>query len=121
MANIKKIDIKTDLNSDVVLNIDEKKISKLIDNLISNAIKYNKIGGSIFIILNKNKLTIKDTGQGIKQEYIDLMFERYARFDNVAGGFGIGLNIVKMICDEYNLDIKITSELDKYTEVSIAW
>jgi two-component system OmpR family sensor kinase len=49
------------------------------------------------------------------------MFDRYARFDNVAGGFGIGLNIVKMISKEYNLDIKITSELGKWTDVTITW
>lgn len=121
LANIKKIDIQTELSPEVTLNIDEKKISKLIDNILSNAIKYNKISGSIFITLKDHQLTIKDTGQGIKQENIDLMFDRYARFDNVAGGFGIGLNIVKMICDEYNLDVKITSEVDKYTQVCITW
>ena len=121
LANIKKIAIKTDLHSDTILNIDNKKISKLIDNILSNAIKYNKINGSIEINLETNKLTIKDTGKGIKKENIDLMFNRYSRFDKIIGGFGIGLNIVKMICTEYNLEIKITSELDKWTEVSISW
>ncbi len=121
LANTKKIKITTDLDPDTTLYIDEKKISKLIDNILSNAIKYNKIGGSIFITLDHNRLTIKDTGKGIKQQNIDLMFERYARFDNVVGGFGIGLNIVKMICDEYDLDITITSEVDKYTQVTITF
>ena len=121
LANVKKIQIKTKLDPNATLNIDEKKISKLIDNLLSNAIKYNKINGSIVITLDKNELTIKDTGKGIEQQNIDLMFERYARFDHVVGGFGIGLNIVKMICDEYNLDIKITSQVNKFTEVSITF
>ena len=49
------------------------------------------------------------------------MFDRYARFDKIVGGFGIGLNIVKMICIEYKLNIKITSQLDNWTEVSISW
>ena len=121
LANTKKINIKTKLDPDTTVKIDENKISKLIDNILSNAIKYNKIGGSIYITLDQNTLRIKDTGKGIKQENIDLMFERYARFDNVVGGFGIGLNIVKMICDEYDLDIKITSELERYTQVSITF
>ena len=121
LANVKKIQIKTKLDPNATLNMDEKKISKLIDNLLSNAIKYNKINGSIVITLDKNELTIKDTGKGIEQQNIDLMFERYARFDHVVGGFGIGLNIVKMICDEYNLDIKITSQVNKFTEVSITF
>jgi two-component system OmpR family sensor kinase len=121
LANTKKIKIETTLDQDATLFIDEKKISKLLDNLLSNAIKYNKLGGSIYIHLEKNKLSIKDTGKGIEKENIDLMFDRYARFDNVAGGFGIGLNIVKMISKEYNLDIKITSELGKWTDVTITW
>ena len=121
LASSKKIDMQTNLNPNVIINIDMIKISKLLDNLISNAIKYNKINGSIYINLDTNKLTIKDTGKGIKKEHIDLMFDRYARFDKVVGGFGIGLNIVKMICIEYKLTIEITSELDKWTEVSITW
>ncbi len=121
LANMKKIEVISNLDPDVILNIDSKKISKLIDNILSNAIKYNKINGSIYINLEANKLTIKDTGKGIKQEHIDLMFDRYARFDKVVGGFGIGLNIVKMISLEYSLTIKITSKLDNWTEVSVSW
>ena len=121
LANMKKIKVETDLDSEVRLKIDNKKITKLIDNILSNAIKYNKINGSIYITLKRDKLIIKDTGRGIKQEYIDLMFDRYSRFDKTVGGFGIGLNIVKMICSEYKLTINIKSKLDNWTEVSISW
>jgi len=121
LANMKKIKVETDLDSEVRLKIDNKKITKLIDNILSNAIKYNKINGSIYITLKRDKLIIKDTGRGIKQEYIDLMFDRYTRFDKTVGGFGIGLNIVKMICSEYKLTINIKSKLDNWTEVSISW
>ena len=121
LANIKKIKVISNLDSNITLNIDEKKISKLIDNILSNAIKYNKISGSIYINLDRDKLTIKDTGKGIKKENIDLMFDRYARFDKIVGGFGIGLNIVKMICIEYKLTINIKSQLGNWTEVSVSW
>ncbi|MEA1892296.1 MAG: HAMP domain-containing sensor histidine kinase [Campylobacterota bacterium] len=121
LVNMKKIKVVTNLNPHVALNIDSKKIAKLIDNILSNAIKYNKINGSIYIDLDSNKLTIKDTGKGIKKEQIGMMFDRYARFDKVVGGFGIGLNIVKMICIEYNITIKISSDLDNWTEVSLSW
>ena len=121
LANMKKIEVVTNLDPNVVLNIDNKKLSKLVDNILSNAIKYNKINGSIYIKLDTDELTIKDTGKGIKQENIDSMFERYSRFDKTVGGFGIGLNIVKMICNEYNLTINITSKLDNWTEISISW
>ncbi len=121
LTNMKKIKVITKLDAEVVLNIDNKKFSKLIDNILSNAIKYNKINGSIYIDLSPNKLIIKDTGKGIKEEHIKLMFDRYARFDKIVGGFGIGLNIVKMICNEYSLTINIKSKFDNWTEVSISW
>ena len=105
----------------MVLNIDNIKLSKLIDNILSNAIKYNKIKGSIHISLDMHTLRVKDSGKGINKEHIDSMFDRYARFDKTVGGFGIGLNIVKMICSEYNLTIDIKSELDNWTEVSISF
>ena len=121
LSNMKKIEVVSNLNPNAVLNIDSKKISKLIDNILSNAIKYNKINGTIYINLEENRLAIKDTGRGIEQKHIDLMFDRYARFDKSVGGFGIGLNIVKMICEEYSLTINITSQVDNWTEVSISW
>jgi len=121
LANMKKVEVETQLASDVLLHIDAKKLSKLIDNLLSNAIKYNKVGGSISIHLDKNYLCIKDSGRGIKQEHIDSMFERYSRFDKSVGGFGIGLSIVKMICDEYDFTINIESQLGNFTEVTIAF
>jgi len=119
LASMKKLHISTKLDTNIVLKIDHKKLSKLIDNVLSNAIKYNKVGGEISIRLDKHRLIVRDTGRGIKQENIDLMFERYARFDKSVGGFGIGLNIVKMICKEYNFTININSKLDAWTEVSI--
>lgn len=121
LSSIKKISIQTDLSKNVKLTIDKKKISKLIDNILSNAIKYNKVSGSITITLDTNSLSIEDTGRGIKKEDIASMFDRYARFDKSVGGFGIGLNIVKMICNEYNLTINIESTLNKGTKVLISW
>jgi two-component system OmpR family sensor kinase len=121
LANVKKIKISTNLDNNVILNIDDKKISKLIDNLISNAIKYNKIGGTIDIELKDKYFFIKDSGKGISQKNIDLMFDRYSRFDKSVGGFGIGLNIVKLISQEYNLNIKIESKIKKGTKVIISW
>ena len=121
LAKIKKIEIITSLNPNTTLFIDKIKISKVIDNILSNAIKYNKINGKITIILDENSISIKDTGKGINQEHIDSMFDRYSRFDKSVGGFGIGLNIVKIICDEYNLNIKIKSKIDEETVVTISW
>ena len=74
-----------------------------------NAIKYNKIEGKIEIILRKNELIIKDSGIGISKEKIKDIFNRYYRGTNQTGGFGLGLNIVNMICKTYNIKIEVES------------
>jgi two-component system OmpR family sensor kinase len=121
LSNIKKIKVNTTLENDIKLYIDKIKFSKLVDNLLSNAIKYNTINGIIDIKLTQNSLAISNTGRGIKKEQIKKMFDRYSRFDNSVGGFGIGLNIVSMIAKEYNLAIDISSVENKETEVLIRW
>ena len=121
IADGKKIDITLDIKESSSLLIDKRKISRLIDNLISNAIKYNKIKGSIDIVVHNNGFYIEDTGIGIEQHKIEKMFERYTRFDKSAGGFGIGLSIVASICEEYKLDIKISSKLNVGTKVELRW
>ena len=121
LINIKKINLSIQLEENVILNIDEKKISKLIDNILSNAIKFNKISGNINIVLKTNSLSIKDTGKGIENKNIDKLFNRYSRFDNSIGGFGIGLNIVKLIAEEYSLNIKVNSKVNEGSEFILSW
>jgi two-component system OmpR family sensor kinase len=120
-AESRKIVISTDLNENIILHVDRKKIAKLIDNLLSNAIKYNKINGTIKIVLEKGFFELTDSGRGIAKEKIDTMFRRYARADTSVGGFGIGLSIVSMIAKEYKLDIQISSELNEWTKVRVLW
>ena len=110
LADAKKIDLSFDVLQNTTLFIDKAKFSKLLDNLISNAIKYNKIRGSIHITLKANNILVEDTGIGIAKENISKLQERYARFNKSSGGFGIGLNIVATIAKEYNLVVEISSE-----------
>lgn len=117
----KKIELFTELEEGVILTIDRKKMAKLIDNILSNSIKYNKIGGTIHIRLTQNEIEIKDSGRGIEKSKINQVFERYSRFDRSVGGFGIGLSIVASIAKEYNLQIKIDSILSQGTTVRISW
>ena len=116
----KKIKLNLDLK-DSFMEADPKLIARVIDNLISNAIKYNRVNGEITLILRQGSLVIKDSGIGIKKENIDKLFTRYSRFNNSEGGFGIGLNIVKQIIDLHKFKIKIDSEENKGTEVKIKW
>jgi two-component system OmpR family sensor kinase len=118
LAEAKSIKFIVDLEPRKVW-IDEAKIARVIDNLISNAIKYNKRGGEIRLILKEEHLMISDTGIGIEKEKISAMFDRYSRFNSSEGGFGIGLNIVKSILDEYKLKVEVNSVIKMGTTIKI--
>ncbi|MFK5881788.1 MAG: HAMP domain-containing sensor histidine kinase [Sulfurospirillum sp.] len=117
----KKITLRLDLKDDVSILVDRNRIIKLIDNLFSNAIKYNKIRGSIEIVLTESYFCIKDSGRGIEKEKLEQVFKRYERADSSVGGFGIGLSIVSKIADEENLKIEIDSIFKKFTSVKVSW
>lgn len=121
IATMKKINFDLNIKDDVFLVCDMKKITKLIDNILSNAIKYNKIAGFIKVNLDDNILSIEDSGKGIAKENLETLFERYSRFDKSVGGFGIGLNIVSLIAKEYNLKIDVKSQINVGTIVEITW
>lgn len=110
-------DIKKDItiiNQNIDLNIEADKngFSRLIDNLISNGIKYNKNSGSITIKQNGSVLIISDTGIGMDTKNLFVIFDRYYQENSTNSGMGLGLNIVKSYCDRYKIDIKIESKLD---------
>ena len=86
---------------------------RLIDNLLSNAIKYSDIEDSITLTLKDNVLEVKDTGIGIDKKVQDVIFRRYQRANEDRGGFGIGLNIVLVICKKYKIKLGLESERGK--------
>lgn len=105
-------------------NYDEIVI--LLDNLLSNAMKYNKKGGSICISLmrnaeSKSTLTIADSGYGLESSQIEQIFTRYTRYHESQGGFGIGLCLVKEIATRYGIGISVESEVGKGTRFCLSW
>jgi len=120
LADVKHIKFETTTDKSTV-EMDRNKLRILIDNLISNAIKYNKAGGKIRIIAQENRLIVEDEGKGIPKEKLKDIFARYSRFDDASGGFGIGLSIVKMICDEYKISITIESRLGEGSRFELVW
>lgn len=118
LAGSKKVTFSLDLQYSAI-HMDLIKMTRVVDNLISNAIKYNKRSGLITIVLRKEYFIVKDSGIGIEASKTSAIFERYSRFNSSEGGFGIGLNIVKSIIDEYNLKISVESVLSKGTEIRV--
>ncbi|EQB40474.1 hypothetical protein M947_01365 [Sulfurimonas hongkongensis] len=121
MAHTKKIDFTLDIEKDVYFKADKKKIQRLIDNLISNAIKYSYKATTIKIILKYSSLIIEDEGKGMSKQEVKNIFTRYLRFDKSQGGFGIGYSIIKSIADEYKIKIDIVSKQNQGTKVALSW
>ena len=111
IALVKKVDVSYEMES---LNVfmDKNKAQKIVNNLISNAIKYSKPRGKIEISLKDTVFTIKDYGIGISDEEQELIFKRYERGTNTEGGLGIGLDIVSNISKEYDIKVNLESKLN---------
>ncbi len=120
LAQSKKLTYEFNL-TEATIFMDRRKFTRVIDNLISNAIKYNKRKGVVGFTLVQGELIIWDTGIGIKENKIPFIFDRYIRFNHSEGGFGVGLSIVKNIIDEYHMDIKVISQIDKGTRIILKW
>jgi signal transduction histidine kinase len=111
----KNIKIECSIQENVYIKISPLELSRIIDNTLSNAIKYSKSGTKIKLRVFKYKtkvyLYIKDEGRGIKDT--QKIFDRYYRDDKISGGFGIGLNIVKKICKKNSIEIKVCSKVGR--------
>ena len=111
LASVKEIEIQEEISQEIVLMINRIELQRIIDNTLSNAIKYSDKKRNIFIKLfkegEKTIFSVKDQGVGIKD--VKKVFQRYRREDTVKGGFGIGLSIVQHICTKNHIDISVTT------------
>ena len=125
--------IKIEYNLEKIkAHIDKEKISQVIVNLISNAIRYTNCNcerlGKIIIRLYKEenliKISVKDNGIGIPKKSLDYIFERFYRVDKSrcrnTGGTGVGLTICKSIIDLHNGNIEVKSEVNKGSEIIVS-
>jgi signal transduction histidine kinase len=123
----KKIKVHTNFDDDCYIKSDNYLVSVIVGNLISNAIKYNKNNGEIFINLKNHihytTVSIEDTGIGISKENLDKIFLPFYRSHSsefpLIKGTGLGLSIVKRLCDLLSMEITVQSEIDKGTSIFI--
>ena len=95
---------------DVKVKADKVGFVKVLDNLVSNAIKYNKPGGYVKIILKEEHLMVEDGGIGMDSSELFRVFDRHYQADESKSGYGLGLSIVKSYCDKEKIYINIDSE-----------
>jgi GAF sensor signal transduction histidine kinase (EC 2.7.3.-) len=108
---------------------DQKRVSQIIFNLFSNAVKYTYEGGSITVraFLNRAnmmQIEVEDTGVGMSPEQLKKLFRPFYRADNplrdIAGGTGLGLSIAKQLVEMHGGEIWVTSELGKGSTFAFA-
>ncbi len=122
----KKIKLITEI-LDITVKSNEEKLRILFSNLVSNAVFYTSESGTIEIKMIKTKNTVdiitSDSGIGIKDEYLDQIFNEYFRtpeakkFNKMSTG--LGLQIVKTIVEQLGLSIKVESEKNKGTTFTV--
>jgi len=128
-ASKKKITLTFDVDykEPIMVNGDKERLQQVLSNLIVNSIKYGDQNGTTEISIEnliKNKVIIRvtDNGEGIEQEHITRLFERFYRVDKSGsrkeGGSGLGLSIVKHIIEAHNEQIYIESEFGIGSEFS---
>ena len=120
LADEKNIKIKTSLD-DVVVYGDEIKLTQVINNFITNSIKYTSENGKIEIILKdlgeEVRFDVIDNGKGIKEEEIPYIWDRYYKIDKKFSrnthSFGLGLAIAKAILEAHHAKYGVTSKIDE--------
>ncbi len=121
LAQEKSISIDYALEIEGIILGNPEQISRLLTNIIGNAIKYTPEKGQISVILDKYQryavILVEDTGMGIKAENLPRVFDRFWRADEARheGGTGLGLPIAMAIAQNHGGNISVTSKIDEGT------
>lgn len=123
----KDVDIYLNIREEVMMKADPGEIEIIFNNLISNAVKYNRTGGRVDLFIEKLpaavKISVVDTGIGMSGEEKDKIFDDFVRIKNTKTrnitGSGLGLSIVKKIVEMYKGSIEVQSIPDKGTTFAI--
>lgn len=110
------INFKTELESTQLIN-DKIGLSKVIDNIIDNGVKYSPNSDKIEIKLHNNELHIKDYGCGMDEVELIRIFDNFYQSNENMKGFGIGLGMVKRFCDKQDIHLTLKSKPDIGTTV----
>lgn len=112
IAEQKSITIEESVEAtDLFVSVDSARLKQVLWNILSNSIKFTPEGGKIIIMLDcaaerqarQARITIQDTGKGIKAEFLPHIFERFSQADSssirIYGGMGLGLSLVKSLVE----------------------
>lgn len=113
-ADKRNVTLIDDITDNVIVQSTHERMSEMVGNLIRNAIRYNKPGGTVTVTLNIDRFEVADTGIGISEENLNKVFSRFFTVDKSHsgknGGFGLGLAMVKKICQREGWSISVKSK-----------
>jgi two-component system phosphate regulon sensor histidine kinase PhoR len=127
MAAARDIKLINEIAPDVTASADPKRLEQMLTNLIDNAVRFNRRGGSVTVSHDRSNglhhIHVSDTGEGIAPKELNRVFERFYRIDRSrtreVGGTGLGLAIVKHLSRLHGGEVRVESELGTGTRFSI--
>ncbi|MEP6849159.1 MAG: ATP-binding protein [Acidobacteriota bacterium] len=123
----REITLINDVPGSATVKADSVRLEQMLTNLVDNAIKFNRRGGSVSVSFERqdavDMISVADTGEGMSSEQMERIFERFYRADRArsreVGGTGLGLAIVKHLAKLHGGEVTVTSELTRGTRFQI--
>jgi two-component system phosphate regulon sensor histidine kinase PhoR len=126
VATARRIGLRNLVAPETRVFADPHRLVQMLTNLIENAIKFNRDGGTVSIKCNKSdsdRISVEDTGEGIPSHHLDRLFERFYRVDRARsrelGGTGLGLAIVKHLARAHGGEVTVESRFGEGTQFTI--
>src|SRR5690606_23819620 len=116
----KQVPVKLQADSLVQLQAPPKVLAIVIDNLLRNALSYTE-QGEVTVHIRDGGLTVSDTGPGMSEELLQRIFEPFERGESSTKGFGLGLTIVKRLCDRFGWQISMQSKPGEGSAATLEW
>jgi two-component system phosphate regulon sensor histidine kinase PhoR len=110
--------IRNEVDKDVIVSADHRRLEQMLTNLMDNAVKFNRPGGAVTVRHERgerDRITVTDNGEGIAPEHARRIFERFYRVDRARsremGGTGLGLAIVKHLARLHGGEVSVNSTI----------
>ena len=116
-AEERRVSLRSEVAAEVLVRADARRLEQMLTNLVDNAIKFNREGGEVVVThergAGRDRVTVRDTGEGIAPEHLPRIFERFYRVDRARsremGGTGLGLAIVKHLARAHGGEATVSS------------
>jgi two-component system phosphate regulon sensor histidine kinase PhoR len=125
-ATAQSVTLKNNVEPEVMVYADERRLEQMLTNLIDNGIKFSREHGTVAISYEsdtRDKILVQDNGDGIPSQHLERLFERFYRVDRARsrdmGGTGLGLAIVKHLALLHHGEVTVTSVLGKGSTFTI--